>query len=91
MTYEVGDFVSADNYWAVVVGKYENSPDFYWVRYLSVEDMNGEKKPELLPSSLISPLPGKYDLEKQYFQGLLGWAKRKHPNLNVKFIQKDPE
>lgn len=87
MNYEIGDFVSAKNKWGVIIGKYENSPQFYWVSYLSVLNDSSE----ILGDFQISPLPGKFDLSKPYFQNLLGWAKNKHPNLDIKFIQKEKE
>ena len=83
MNFKVGDLVSADNYWAVIVEKYQNSDNFYWVDYLSLT----YNKRELLPDYLIKGCRADYCLDKQYFQQLLGWAKRKHPNLEIQFIQ----
>jgi hypothetical protein len=86
MSFKAGDLVSADNYWAVIVGKYQNADDFYWVDYLSVKP----EKSEMLPSYLIKGCRADYCLDREYFQQLLGWAKRKHPGLEINFIQEKP-
>jgi hypothetical protein len=83
MMYKIGDLVSADNYWAVITDHYQNSQDFYWVDFLSIKP----QKRKIMPAYSIKGCRADYCLDREYFQQLLGWAKLKHPDLDINFIQ----